>query len=151
MRRSFKHPITDLVLPFRYYHNAFQDLGAVRRIHRPNVVDAGFKAIARRLCVGHAHSTPFRWNCEVEVFGVKVQPGQLIHADKHGFIVIPEEDEAQLLDAARFMDSNECNTVIAAARSSSGKPVDQVLADMEAASKAFGQATREKFGQKGEF
>ena len=25
----------------------------------------------------------------------KVQPGQLIHADKHGFLVVPPEDEAR--------------------------------------------------------
>ena len=123
--------------------------GAIRDLDEMN--NAGFKAIARRLCVGHAHSIPVRWNCEVEAFGVRVQPGQLIHADKHGFLVIPEEDEAGLLDAARFMDSNECNTVIAAARSAAGKPFEQVLTEIEAASKAFNQATKEKFGLKGEW
>ena len=38
-------------------------------------------------------------------FGRKVQPGQLIHADKHGFLVVPAEDEARLLEAAMFMDN----------------------------------------------
>lgn len=123
--------------------------GALRDLDEMN--NAGFKAIARRLCVGHAHTTPVRWNCEVEVFGVKVQPGQLIHADKHGFLVIPEEDQAALLEAARFMDNNECNTVIAAARNSAGKPVEQVLAEMDAASKAFSRAAKEWFGHKGEW
>ncbi len=52
---------------------------------------------------------------------------QLIHADKHGFLAIPEGDEKGLLDAVRFMDSNECNTMMAAARSSHGKPMDEVL------------------------
>src|SRR5438046_136685 len=41
--------------------------GAIRDLAEMN--NAGFKAIARRLCVGHAHSAPVRWNCEVEVFG----------------------------------------------------------------------------------
>jgi len=118
--------------------------GAIRDLDEMN--NAGFKAIARRLCVGHAYSAPVKWNCEVEVFGVKVQPGQLIHADKHGFLVIPEEDEAGLLEAARFMDSNECNTVITAARQAAGKPIEQVLDEMAAASKAFSQAARERFG-----
>jgi regulator of RNase E activity RraA len=26
-------------------------------------------------CVGHAYSVPVRWNCEVEVFGQRIQPG----------------------------------------------------------------------------
>jgi regulator of RNase E activity RraA len=123
--------------------------GAIRDLDEMN--NAGFKAIARRLCVGHAHSIPVHWNCEVEVFGVRVKPGQLIHADKHGFLVIPEEDEAGLLEAARFMDSNECNTVIAAARAAAGKPIDQILDEMDAASKAFSQAAKERFSQKGEW
>ena len=54
------------------------------------------------------------------MFGRKIQPGQLIHADKHGFLVIPEEDEAHLPDACRFMDGNECRTLIPAARASEG-------------------------------
>jgi regulator of RNase E activity RraA len=120
--------------------------GAIRDLDEMN--NAGFKAIARRLCVGHAHSVPVKWGCEVEVFGVRVLPGQLIHADKHGFLVIPEEDQAALLEAARFMDSNECNTVIAAARGAAGKPIEQILDEMDAASKAFSQAAQEKFGLK---
>jgi 4-hydroxy-4-methyl-2-oxoglutarate aldolase len=121
--------------------------GAIRDLDEMN--NAGFIAIAQRLCVGHAYSIPVKWGSEVEVFGVSVQPGQLIHADKHGFLIIPEEDEADLLEAARFMDSNECNTVIAAARSASGKPVEQVLDEMDAASQAFSLAAKERFGHKG--
>ncbi len=123
--------------------------GAVRDIDE--MTNAGFKAIARRLCVGHAFSIPVSWGAPVEVFGLRVQPGDLIHADKHGFLAVPREDEAALLDAARFMDSNECNTVIAAARGAAGKPAAQLLAELDAASSAFGRAAREKFSRPGEF
>ncbi len=115
------------------------------------MTNAGFKAIAARLGVGHAFNHPIRWDCEVEVFGCKVQPGQLIHADKHGFLVIPKEDEARLLEAARFMDQNECNTLIAAARSAAGKTTEQVLREIDEAGERFGEAVRAKFGQKGEW
>jgi 4-hydroxy-4-methyl-2-oxoglutarate aldolase len=111
---------------------------------------AGFKALGRRLCVGHAYSWPVRWGCEVEVFGRQVEPGRLIHADKHGFLVIPEEDEAPLLEAARFMDTNECHTLIAAARESAGLPLDEVVARLEAARRDFGENVREKFKRRGE-
>lgn len=113
--------------------------------------NAGFKALARRLCVGHAFSTPIRWGCEVEVFGRKIQPGQLIHADKHGFLAIPPEEEQGLLEAARFMDQNECETLIAAARNSSGKSLPDVLAAINAAGEKFGQNAREKFQRGGEW
>ena len=38
------------------------------------------------------------------MFGVTVRPGQLIHADQHGFLVVPEEDEGKLEEATSFMD-----------------------------------------------
>lgn len=113
--------------------------------------NAGFKALARRLCVAHAHSTPVRWGCAVEVFGTAISPGQLIHADKHGFLAVPPEDETRLLEAARFMDENECETLIPAARSSAGLATAEVLARIDAAGAAFGQAAREKFGRRGEW
>lgn len=120
--------------------------GAIRDLDE--MTNAGFKALARRLCVGHAHSFPVRWNCEVEIFGRTVQPGQLIHADKHGFLVIPEEDQERLLEAAVFMDSNECNTVIKTARETTGKSTDQILAELNKAGKQFADNTREKFGHR---
>jgi regulator of RNase E activity RraA len=123
--------------------------GAIRDLDEMN--NAGFKALARRLSVGHAYSTPVKWNCEVEVFGRKIQPGQLIHADKHGFLVIPDEDVENLLDAAIFMDNNECNTIIAAARSASGKTTEQILKGLNDASAEFGKAAMNKFGNKGEW
>jgi regulator of RNase E activity RraA len=117
--------------------------GAIRDLDE--MTNAGLKSLARRLCVGHAHVIPVRWNCEVEVFGRKISPGQLIHADKHGFMAIPPEDEARLLDAAVFMDSNECNTVIAAARGSVGLPFEQALERMEKARGEFRAAAQKKF------
>lgn len=123
--------------------------GAIRDVDE--MCNAGFKAIARRLCVGHAHSWPVRWGCEVEVFGRKVQPGQLLHADKHGFIAIPDEDQARLLEAARFMDSNECRTVIQTARNATGKSTEQVLSELDAAGMAFKLAAFQRFERDGEW
>ncbi len=123
--------------------------GAVRDLDE--MTNAGFKAIARRLCVGHAHVTPVRWGEPVEVFGRVVEPGQLIHADKHGFLAVPREDEAGLLDAAKFMDDNECNTVIAAARNAAGLTTDALLAQLDEAGTAFTEAAKQRFGREGEW
>jgi len=123
--------------------------GAIRDVDEMH--NAGFKALARRLCVGHAHSCPVHWGCEVEVFGTKITPGQLIHADKHGFLAIPEDEEAQLLEAARFMDENECNHLINVARTASGKPTEHILAELAKGTQAFRQATKEKFQNSGEW
>ena len=122
--------------------------GAIRDVDE--MCNAGFKAIARQMCVGHSHSFPVRWDCEVEVFGRKIQSGQLIHADKHGFLVVPKEDEARLLEAAKFMDSNECATKIEAARDTAGKSSEQIIDAYGKVSAKFAQNAEEKYGRKGE-
>ena len=137
--------------------NAHRQLGAVGTITDGAVRDlaemtnAGFHALARGLCVGHAHSCPVEWDVEVEVFGRKVKPGQLIHADQHGFLVIPDEDQASLLDAARFMDANECRTLIPAARESAGRPMTDTLKALDEAQAKFRENTLKKFSKKGEW
>lgn len=123
--------------------------GSIRDVDE--MTNAGFKALAQRLCVGHAHVCPVRWNCDVEVFGRKISPGQLIHADKHGFLAVSPDEEPHLLEASLFMDSNECNTVIAAARSCAGLSSDEAVEKINAAGSEFGKATREKFKREGEW
>jgi len=123
--------------------------GAIRDLDE--MTNAGFKTLARRLCVGHAHVTPVRWDCEVEVFGTKILPGQLIHADKHGFLAIPPKDEENLLAAALYMDSNECKTVIHAARDAMGKSVEDIIEQLDLAAEEFRKHTLDKFGIDGEW
>ncbi len=123
--------------------------GSIRDVDE--MTNAGFKALAQRLCVGHAHVCPVRWNCDVEVFGRKISPGQLIHADKHGFMAVTKEEEPQLLEASLFMDNNECNTVIAAARSCAGLSSDEAVEQINAAGREFGKATKERFKREGEW
>ncbi len=123
--------------------------GGIRDLDEMNA--AGFKALARRLCVGHAHNYPVRWGVEVEVFGRKVRPGQLIHADKHGFLAVPFGDEPKLLEAARFMDATECRTLIAAARGGDERPRAQATREIAAAGAAFNAAVRRRFTRRGEW
>ena len=123
--------------------------GAIRDLDE--MTNAGFKALARRLCVGHAYVTPVGWGEAVEVFGRRIEPGQLIHADKHGFLAVPPGDEAELLEAARFMDTNECRTVIAAARESAGRPSSETLDSLDAAGREFSKNALAQFGKRGEW
>ena len=123
--------------------------GSIRDVDE--MCNAGFKALARCLSVGHAYSYPVQWNTEVEVFGRRIQPGQLIHADKHGFLAIPREDEETLLEAAIFMDNNECQTVIAAARSTAGKTTPEILHGLNTAAQQFSDNARQHFGKQGEW
>ncbi|HZJ44580.1 MAG TPA: hypothetical protein VFD63_12470, partial [Pyrinomonadaceae bacterium] len=123
--------------------------GAIRDVDE--MTNAGFKALARRLCVGHAYVTPVRWGGSVEVFGQRIEPGRLVHADKHGFLAITPEEAPQVLEAARFMDANECKTVIAAARNCAGLTTADCLQKLDEAATEFGRAAEERFRKAGEW
>ncbi len=49
------------------------------------------------------------------------------------------------------MDQNECSTLIAAAMDSAGKPPSEILGALDQATQAFNEATKRKFGGKGEW
>lgn len=99
--------------------------GCVRDLDE--MINAGMKALARHTCVGHAYSTPVRWGCELEVFGATVKPGDLIHADKHGFMAIDSEDCENLVKAVQFMDANECNNLLCYSRNAQGIELNEFV------------------------
>ena len=70
---------------------------------------------------------------------------------KHGFMVVTPEEQPQLLEAAKFMDTNECETVIAAARNSSGLSTAEILENLQKASREFRENARKKFSRDGEW
>jgi len=119
--------------------------GCVRDIDE--MTNAGFKAMARHFCLGHAYSTPVRWGCEIEVFGTTVKPGDLIHADKHGFICIDPEDCDHLLEAVRFMDENECNNLLSLSRNAAGLTPEKFVEEYGKRMKAFKKDAKEFFDQ----
>jgi len=57
----------------------------------------GFHAVGKGLCVAGARGVQMSWGCDVEAFGVRVSPAQLVHSDKHGFFVVPLQDEVSLV------------------------------------------------------
>ena len=60
-------------------------------------------------------------------------------------MAIPFGEERGLLEAARFMDTNECQHLISVARSASGKPAEQVLQEIDEGVTRFAEAARERF------
>jgi regulator of RNase E activity RraA len=109
------------------------------------MTNAGFKALARHFCVGHAYSTPVEWNRELEVFGTTVRPGDFIHADKHGFICIDPEDCDHLLEAVRFMDENECTNLLSLSRNSTGLSAKEFVEQYDTRVQSFQRNAEEFF------
>jgi len=119
--------------------------GAVRDVAEMRA--AGFKTLSRQLAPGHAHGHPVRWGCPVEICGQAIAPGQLVHADQHGFLAIPPEDEAGLFEATAFMDANECDTLIGTARAATGLDMPELIARLEQAAASFGAKAADHFAR----
>ncbi len=115
------------------------------------MITAGFKALARRLCVGHARSFPVRWGIPVEVFGTHGRAWPVDPCRQTRFSLFRSEEEERLLEAARFMDSQECQTMIAAARGAVGISVKDALARLDEASSAYRAAVQSRYRRRGEF
>ena len=68
---------------------AFVTNGAVRDL--PEVGQTGFQMFAGNVSVSHAYSHVFDFGHTVEIAGLTVRPGDLIHGDLHGVQTIPLE------------------------------------------------------------
>lgn len=70
-------------------------------------MDREFPVLAGSIGPSHAHCHVTAIGQPVNIFGLAVQDGDLIHADKHGAVVIPAERIAQLPGAIRKLQETE--------------------------------------------
>ena len=73
--------------------------GGVRDV--AEVAKVGFYLFSREILISHAYIHMVEAGGTVEVCGMEVHPGDLIHADCHGAIVIPHEIAPRLAAACR--------------------------------------------------
>lgn len=66
-----------------------------------------FFVLAGSIMPSHVHADVVAFNCPVTVAGMRVQPGDLIHADRHGAVVIPPEIAEKIADAAETLQRKE--------------------------------------------
>src|SRR5436305_174070 len=78
----------------------------------------GFQALAGAIGPSHAYVHADNFGGEVRVAGMTVRSGDLIHADRHGAVVIPLDLAAELPDAAELCGRRE-TPILEIARSSS--------------------------------
>jgi len=67
----------------------------------------GFQALAGSIGPSHAWVHAESFGGEVRVAGMTVRSGDLIHADRHGAVVIPFDVAAKLPDAAELCGRRE--------------------------------------------
>ena len=104
------------------FGNICRALGAVGTItdgalrDYDEMLHGDFKVLARRLCVSHAYGRMIEVGKPVKVFGTTVRPGQIIHADKHGFLLLPKVDLRALAENTAWLDGREIEHIITPAR-----------------------------------
>lgn len=79
--------------------------GGVRDLDE--VHEMGFHFFAAQVIPSHAYDHLVDVGNPVKVGGLVVNPGDLIHADKHGVLVIPHEVASELAEAARRVEESE--------------------------------------------
>ena len=68
---------------------------------------AGFPVIAGSIGPSHGHVHVRSIGGPVRVFGLEIRPGDLVHADRHGALVVPPDVVADLADAIGRMQATE--------------------------------------------
>jgi len=68
--------------------------GAVREV--PALREMGIHVFARHMAVSHAYSRIIDFECPIQVGGMPVGPGDLLHGDRHGVLSIPRAIAADI-------------------------------------------------------
>jgi len=102
-------------------HKALGALGVVTdgSIRDIPMIAPGFQMLAAAIVPSHAYVHVVDFGLDVEVAGMAVRSGDLIHADRHGAIVVPIETIDAMQAAAEKLAATEAR-IIAAAKSGAG-------------------------------
>jgi 4-hydroxy-4-methyl-2-oxoglutarate aldolase len=79
--------------------------GGVRDVDEVEAI--GFHYFARAVIVSHAYVHVEEVGVPVEIGGLTIRPGDLIHADKHGVMTVPLEIAHLVPEAARRIEERE--------------------------------------------
>ena len=90
-------------------HNALGVIGVVTNgsVRDLVVLSAGFQVLAGKIGPAHAYVRIEETGIPVNIFGMNVQHKDLIHADRHGAVVIPKELAEGLPNAIKLMIRRE--------------------------------------------
>lgn len=78
------------------------------------MLDEGYQVIAGSIGPSHAFVHVTELDCPVTVFGMSVRPDDLIHADRHGAVVIPAEHIERMASAIELVLRKEAPILKAA-------------------------------------
>lgn len=79
--------------------------GSVRDLDEVRAL--GFQFAAAHVSVSHAYVHMVDFGLPVKVGGLWVKPGDLVHADQHGVVVIPPDIAGRIPEAVRKVEADE--------------------------------------------
>jgi len=79
--------------------------GSVRDL--PAVKELGFHLFSGSLSVSHAYAHLIEFGEPVEIGGLKISPGDLMHGDRHGVLTVPAEIASEIPAEAAKIQSGE--------------------------------------------
>ena len=99
-------------------HKGLGALGCVTNGSMRDLADCapGFQLLAGKVGPSHAHGHIVDFGGQVNVAGMTVDDGDIVHADRHGAVVVPREAVAKLPAAVELLTRREA-VILAAARS----------------------------------
>jgi regulator of RNase E activity RraA len=114
--------------------NVHQALGCLGTITNGSIRDIpmippGFQMLAGSIAPSHAYVHVVDYGINVNIHGMSVRSGDLIHADRHGAVVVPAGKIDAMQAAAEGLSAREAK-IIAAARAP-GATVEQIKAAMK--------------------
>jgi regulator of RNase E activity RraA len=111
-------------------HKGLGCLGCVTNGSMRDIPDAaeGFQLLAAEIVPSHAHVNITTYKTQVDVCGMVVGDGDLIHADRHGAVIVPKEVAKDIPGAADLIIRREA--VILKACKEKGFGIEQLKAAM---------------------
>jgi regulator of RNase E activity RraA len=88
--------------------------GGVRDL---DAIAPDFQVLCGYVTPSHAHTHCVAFGCEIDVFGMVVRDGDLVHADRHGAVIVPNEVAREVPRAAELCARRE-EPILKIARSS---------------------------------
>ena len=70
-------------------------------------IDKDYMVLASAIGPSHAYVHVVEFNTEVNLLGLKIKPNDIIHADRHGAVIIPRDALTMLPKAIQFMKDKE--------------------------------------------
>jgi 4-hydroxy-4-methyl-2-oxoglutarate aldolase len=103
--------------------------GAVREL--PHVRKLGFQMFAGNIAVSHAYAHIFDFGATIQIGGLEVHTGDLLHGDQHGLLAIPREIASKVpAEAARLQEKEEEVIDICRSKKFSAETLRRILKEL---------------------